>query len=88
MENFKVMLPGLWIMALSPLMMVLYPTVVGLCMWQVVLTKRGSLCSPRVVLWTSNLVPAGKEGLLFAFVMMRALLGLFADYSLGALNGM
>ena len=34
LETFRVMLPGLWLMAASPLALVLLPDVAGACLWQ------------------------------------------------------
>lgn len=38
LEDFRVILPGLWIMAASPIFVALSPTVFGACVWQIAMT--------------------------------------------------
>jgi predicted nucleic acid-binding Zn ribbon protein len=85
-EDFKVIMPGLWIMAVSPLMLVLSPTVIGACAWQIVLTVGQVLWAPRQDSWTASLAPTGMEGLFFAVSCSRALLVPLGDYAMGMMN--
>jgi hypothetical protein len=73
-DDFDIILPGLWIMALSPVMLVLSPTVFGASCWQVALTIGQVLWSPRQDSWVASLAPCGMEGLFFAVSCSRALL--------------
>jgi hypothetical protein len=73
-NDFDLILPGLWIMALSPVILVLSPTVFGATCWQVVLTIGQVMWSPRQDSWVASLAPCGMEGLFFAVSCSRALL--------------
>lgn len=72
-DDFDVILPGMWIMAISPLLLVLSPTVIGACTWQIILTIGQCLWSPRQDSWVARLAPTGMEGLFFAVSCSRAL---------------
>lgn len=85
-EAFQVIMPGLWLMAISPIFVAIYPNVFGACLWQVIMSLGEVLWSPRLVSWTANLSPTGKEGLFFAVTRVRALLGPLADMVLGVMN--
>ena len=65
------MMPGLWLMAISPVFVGLYPTVLGSCLWQVVMTVGECLWSPRQLSWVASLAPNGLEGLFFAIASAR-----------------
>ena len=86
-EDFEIILPGLWIMAISPMVLVLSPTIIGACGWQIVLTIGQVLWSPRQDSWVASLAPTGMEGLFFAVSCSRALLVPLGDYLMGLLNG-
>ena len=86
-EDFDIILPGLWIMAVSPMVLVLSPTVGGACGWQIVLTIGQVLWSPRQDSWVASLAPTGMEGLFFGVSCSRALLVPLGDYVMGWLNG-
>mmetsp|Transcript_9528 Transcript_9528/g.14631 ORF Transcript_9528/g.14631 Transcript_9528/m.14631 type:complete len:640 (+) Transcript_9528:155-2074(+) len=85
-EDFSVILPGLWVMALSPIAVYMFPTVGGACLWLVCMTMGEAVWSPRVTSWTASLAPTGKEGLFFAIGSSRAMLGPVSDYFLGLMN--
>ena len=85
-EDFQIVLPGLTIMALSPLALLMLPTVGGACLWQVWLTIGEVFWAPRIQAWTASLAPTGKEGLFFALVSLRYNLFPVANYLLGLLN--
>lgn len=85
-EDFKIIMPGLWIMAVSPIMLVILPNVIGACAWQVVLTIGQVLWAPRQDSWTASLAPTGMEGLFFAVSCSRALLVPLGDFAMGIMN--
>lgn len=85
-EDFAVIIPGLWIMALSPMMLVLSPTIFGACAWQIVLTMGQILWSPRQDSWVASLAPTGMEGLFFAVSNSRALLVPLGDFVMSWMN--
>jgi hypothetical protein len=85
-EDFQIILPGLWIMALSPIFVALSPNVWGSCAWQVFMTIGEVLWSPRQIAWTASLAPTGMEGLFFAISSARAILGPVSDMLMGAMN--
>lgn len=86
-EDFAVIMPGLWIMAFSPIMLVLSPTILGACGWQIVLTIGQVLWSPRQDSWVASLAPTGMEGLFFAVSNSRALLVPLGDFVMSWMNG-
>lgn len=86
LDDFYVILPGLWVMAFSPLLIVFMPNILGASLWQMTLTIGEVFWSPRILSWTARLAPTGKEGLFFALVTTRALVGPATDYFLGYLN--
>jgi hypothetical protein len=53
-DDFDIIMPGLWIMAVSPIALVISPTVYGACAWQMVLTIGQVLWSPRQDSWVVN----------------------------------
>ena len=71
---FRVIVPGLWIMALSPLALVASPTPAGAAVWQAWLTAGEVLWSPRFSAWTISLAPEGREGLFIALAGVKDLL--------------
>ncbi len=85
-EDFQIVMPGLWLMALSPIFVALYPNVGGAIIWQIVMTIGEVLWSPRNVSWTASLAPTGMEGLFFAISSARAILGPLTDMVMGAMN--
>ena len=87
-DDFTLILPGLWIMAVAPIILVMTPTILGACFWQVTLTIGDVFWSPRVLSWTARLAPTGKEGLFFALATTRAILVPLTDFFLGCLNSL
>jgi len=85
-EDFQIVMPGLWLMALSPIFVALFPNVGGACIWQIVMTIGEVLWSPRNISWTASLAPTGMEGLFFAISSARAILGPLSDMVMGAMN--
>lgn len=85
-EDFQIVMPGLWIMASSPIFLALFPNVLGACMWQIAMTVGEVLWSPRQDSWTAGLAPSGMEGLFFAIGSARSLLGPLGDMAMGFLN--
>eukprot|EP00581_Thalassiosira_minuscula_P017092 CAMPEP_0183720202 /NCGR_PEP_ID=MMETSP0737-20130205/12887_1 /TAXON_ID=385413 /ORGANISM="Thalassiosira miniscula, Strain CCMP1093" /LENGTH=690 /DNA_ID=CAMNT_0025950039 /DNA_START=131 /DNA_END=2203 /DNA_ORIENTATION=- len=86
MEDFSLIMPGLWIMATSPIFVAMFPNAAGACVWQVFLTLGEVLWSPRQQSWTATLAPTGQEGLFFAVSSARSVMGPFTDILMGMLN--
>jgi len=86
LEDFRVVMPGLWVMAISPIFVALLPNVLGSCIWQVFMTVGQVLWSPRQDSWTAGLAPTGMEGLFFAVGSSRALLAPLGDLAMGMMN--
>mmetsp|Transcript_42702 Transcript_42702/g.74821 ORF Transcript_42702/g.74821 Transcript_42702/m.74821 type:complete len:657 (+) Transcript_42702:87-2057(+) len=86
LEDFRVVMPGLWIMAISPVFVAMLPTVGGACIWQLFMTVGQVLWSPRQDSWTAGLAPTGMEGLFFAVGSSRALLAPLGDLAMGMMN--
>ena len=85
-EDFSVFMPGLWLMALSPLFIVKAPNLTGACVWQVFMTIGEVFWSPRQGSWTASLAPTGSEGLFFAVSSARSIFGPLTDIFMGTLN--
>ncbi|KAK1734297.1 MFS transporter [Skeletonema marinoi] len=85
-EDFQIVMPGLWLMAISPIFVALSPNVGGACIWQIVMTIGEVLWSPRIISWTASLAPTGMEGLFFAITSARAILGPITDAVMGTMN--
>ena len=73
-EAFRVMLPGIWIMALSPIGLVLFPGVPASIAWIVVMSIGEMLWSPRQGAWTASLAPEGREGVFLALLSLKTLI--------------
>ena len=67
-------MPGVWIMAASPIFLVLSPTVVGSILWQIFLTLGEVIWSPRQYPYVLALAPAGREGVFLALASVKSLL--------------
>ncbi|KAL3786459.1 hypothetical protein ACHAW5_003526 [Stephanodiscus triporus] len=85
-EDFSVFMPGLWVMAISPIFIAMSPNVIGACAWQVVMTVGEVFWSPRQGSWTASLAPTGSEGLFFAVSSARNVFGPLTDFIMGAIN--
>jgi hypothetical protein len=85
-ETFSVALPGMWLMAISPIFLVLSPTVGAAACWNVFLTLGEVLWSPRNSAWQASLAPTGREGLFLAIASVRTHLTPLLDVLLGHLN--
>ena len=81
----------MWIMAASPLPLMLSPSVTSAILWNIGLTLGEVLWSPRQNAWIMTLAPAGREGIFLAFASLKDLLitwpsTLFLGYINGAFN--
>ena len=84
---FEVFMPGLWIMAASPVFLVLSPSVASAALWLSFLTLGEVIWSPRQAAWVVTLAPAGREGVFLALSEIKGLLLEFPSYwFLGWLN--
>lgn len=85
-ETFTIALPGMWLMAASPLCLVLSPTPLGAIGWSVLETCGEVLWSPRSQAWTATLAPIGREGVFLGLASARDHLTPILDIALGRLN--
>ena len=85
-EDFQIIMPGLWIMATSPVFLAMFPNVLGACAWQTFMTLGQVLWSPRQDSWTATLAPTGMEGLFFAVGSSRAMMAPIGDLAIGIMN--
>ena len=85
-EDFRVIIPGLFLMGISPIFVGILPNVTGACLWQLCMTFGQVFWSPRQDSWTAGLAPVGMEGLFFAIGSSRALLAPLGDWIMGAMN--
>ena len=84
-EAFKVMMPGLWIMAAAPIFWVLEPSVASAALWIIALTLGEVLWSPRQSAWSATVAPVGREGV---FIAVSSLKDLLITAPSNAFNGM
>ena len=73
LEAWQVMLPGLWVMALSPLPLVLAPGVSAAVAWVVLMSIGEVVWSPRQSAWVASLAPDGREGVFLALLSLKSL---------------
>jgi len=74
LEAFEVMLPGLWVMALSPAWLAFDPSVEAVVCWIVFLSLGEVLWSPRLSAWIASVAPEGREGAFLALLSMKSLI--------------
>ena len=72
-EAFRIIVPGVWIMATSPIAMIVSPTSFGAVVWEAWLTAGEVLWSPRQQAWAVSLAPPGREGLFLALASLKDL---------------
>jgi len=72
-ETFRVMLPGMLVMAASPVFLVISPTVSSAVAWISFLTIGEVFWSPRQTAWAMSLAPAGREGIFIAVSSLKDL---------------
>jgi len=84
MEAFEIMLPGMWIMALSPLWLAFDPSVEAVVCWITFLSVGEVLWSPRLSAWIASVAPEGREG---AFLALLSMKNLITTIPSTALNG-
>lgn len=83
-ESLSVMLPGMWLMALSTLPLVLAPSVPAAAAWMTLQTAGEVLWAPRFFEWLATLAPRGREAIFLAGAgMMREVISRLP----AALNG-
>ena len=68
------MLPGLWVMAVSPLPLVLYPGVAAAALWVCGMSLGEVVWSPRQSAWVASLAPDGREGVFLALLSLKSLI--------------
>ena len=74
LEAFRVIMPGLWIMAASPTFLALDPTIAMATLWIICLTLGELLWSPRQSAWAATVAPVGREGVFVAVASIKDLL--------------
>lgn len=83
-DDFSVILPGLWIMALSPLCICFSVSQVATAGWIFFLSVGEVLWSPRSQSFIASLAPRGQEGAFFALAGMPTFI---SQYPTGILSG-
>ena len=73
-ETFSIILPGMWLMAVSPLWLVVLPNIGGSIGWLVTLTLGDVAWSPRHSAWAASMAPTGREGVFVAVASIKSLL--------------
>ena len=73
-ETFAVILPGMWVMAFSPMFLAVSPTVLGALLWLAVMTIGEVAWSPRQSAWAASVAPIGREGVFVAVGSLKSLL--------------
>ena len=72
--RLQVMLPGLWVMAVSPLPLVLFPGVAATALWVGLMSLGEVIWSPRQSAWVAGLAPDGREGVFLALLSLKSLI--------------
>jgi hypothetical protein len=72
-EDFHVMLPGMWIMAVSPVWLAYDPSIPAAITWIFFLSVGEVIWSPRQSAWVANLAPDGREGVFLALLSLKTL---------------
>jgi hypothetical protein len=83
-EAFRVIKPGLWICALAPIFLVVYPSVLSSAAWVLCLTLGEILWGPRSNAFVAGLAPDGREGIFLAFLSLK---NVISSLPASALNG-
>lgn len=73
LEAFTVMLPGMWVMAISPLWLAYNPSIPAAMAWVVLLSIGEVVFNPRQTAWVANLAPDGREGIFLALLSFKTL---------------
>lgn len=73
-EAFTVIMPGLWIMAASPIFLAFDPSIFMATAWITFLTLGELLWSPRQSAWAATVAPVGREGIFVAVASIKDLL--------------
>lgn len=73
-ETFRVIMPGLWIMGVSPIFLVLCPSVTSTVLWVFFMSVGEVFWSPRTSAWTAGLAPAGNEAVFLALISLKSLI--------------
>jgi len=72
-DDFAVMLPGMWIQALSPIWLAMDPCPNATIFWVFFLSVGEVVWSPRQSAWVANLAPDGREGVFLALLSLKSL---------------
>jgi hypothetical protein len=62
-DDLLVMLPGIWIMALSSLPLLFYDSIEMIALWLALLTLGEVIWSPRSSSYAASMAPVGREGM-------------------------
>ncbi|EOD28069.1 hypothetical protein EMIHUDRAFT_235276 [Emiliania huxleyi CCMP1516] len=73
LDDFRVMLPGMWLMAFSPVWLAYDPGIPASITWVFLLSVGEVIWSPRQSAWVANLAPDGREGVFLALLSLKTL---------------
>ncbi|KAL1500034.1 hypothetical protein AB1Y20_012711 [Prymnesium parvum] len=73
LNDFSVILPGLWVMALSPLWLSCEPGVPAAIGWVFFSSLGEVIWSPRQSAWIASIAPDGREGVFLALLSLKSL---------------
>ncbi|KAL1511879.1 hypothetical protein AB1Y20_005161 [Prymnesium parvum] len=73
LEDFVVILPGLWVMALAPLWLACEPSIPAVIGWVFAASIGEVIWSPRQSAWIASIAPDGREGVFLAMLSLKSL---------------
>ena len=74
LDAFSVMLPGIWVQAISPIWLAYDPSPQAAIFWVFWLSVGEVVWSPRQSAWVANLAPDGREGIFLALLSLKNLI--------------
>eukprot|EP00965_Chrysotila_dentata_P045722 1518592-Pleurochrysis_carterae.AAC.3 len=74
MEDFDVILPGLWVMSISPAWLAVDPSVPAAVAFVTLLSVGEVFWAPRQGAWVASIAPDGREGIFMAMLSLKSLI--------------
>lgn len=84
MDDLLVMLPGIWLMAMSSLPLLFYDSIDAVALWIAILTIGEVIWSPRSSSYAASMAPVGREGM---FLMLCSWPTYLTKYPAGIFSG-